>query len=165
MASSHSLWIRISVCIQGGASGKEPACQCRRHKRHGFNSWIRKISWRRAWKLTLVFLPEKSHGQRNLMGYSPQGRKESDTTEVTWHTCIFIYTNRKKSNHSPKCLIYIHPHVFSWVCVSVLCSVMSDSVIPWIVTHQASLSMGFPRQEYWSGFPLPPPGYLSDLGI
>ena len=32
-------------------------------------------------------------------------------------------------------------------------------------THQASLSMGFPRQEYWSGLPFPPPGDLPDLGI
>ena len=35
----------------------------------------------------------------------------------------------------------------------------------WTVAHQASLSMGFSRQEYWSGFPCPPPGDLSDLGI
>ena len=32
----------------GGTSGKEPACQCRRHKRGGFDSWVRKIPWRRA---------------------------------------------------------------------------------------------------------------------
>ena len=32
----------------GGASGKEPACQCRRHKRHEFDPWVRKIPWRRA---------------------------------------------------------------------------------------------------------------------
>ena len=32
---------------------------------------------------TLVFLPGQSHGQRSLAGYSPQGRTESDTTEVT----------------------------------------------------------------------------------
>ena len=31
-----------------GANGKEPACQCRRHKRHGFDPWARKIPWRRA---------------------------------------------------------------------------------------------------------------------
>ena len=42
---------------------------------------------------------------------------------------------------------------------------MSDSVNPWTVTHQAPLSMGFPRQEYWSGFPFPPPGDLPDPGI
>ena len=35
---------------------------------------------------------------------------------------------------------------------------MSDSETPWTVALQASLSMGFPRQEYWSGLPFPPPG-------
>ena len=43
---------------------------------------------------------------------------------------------------------------------------MSDSfVIPWTVARQASLSMGFPRQEYWSGLPFPSPGDLPDPGI
>ena len=37
------------------------------------------------------------------------------------------------------------------MCVYVSCSVMSDSVIPWSVAHQALLSMEFSRQEYWSG--------------
>ena len=36
---------------------------------------------------------------------------------------------------------------------------------PWTITHQALLSMGFPRQEYWNGLSCPPPGDLSDLGI
>ena len=35
----------------------------------------------------------------------------------------------------------------------------------WTISHQAPLSMGFPRQEYWSGLPCPPPGDLSDPGI
>ena len=35
---------------------------------------------------------------------------------------------------------------------------------PWTVGHQALLSMGFPRQEYWRGLPVPPPGDLSDPG-
>ena len=42
---------------------------------------------------------------------------------------------------------------------------MSDSVTPWTISHQAPLSMGFPRQEYWSGFPFPPPEDLLDPGI
>ena len=36
---------------------------------------------------------------------------------------------------------------------------------PWTVAHQAPLSMGFFRQEYWSGSPCPPPGDLPDPGI
>ena len=38
-------------------------------------------------------------------------------------------------------------------------------VTPWTVAHQAPLSMGFPRQEYWSGSPFPTPGNLPDPGI
>ena len=38
-------------------------------------------------------------------------------------------------------------------------------VNPWTVAHQAPLSMGFSRQEYWSGLPFPPPGDLPDQGI
>ena len=53
------------------------------HKRHGFDSWVGKIPWRRAWQPIPVVLPGESHGQRSLAGYGPQGRKESDTTEGT----------------------------------------------------------------------------------
>ena len=44
------------------------------------------------------------------------------------------------------------------LCVS--CSVMSDSATPWTIAHQASLSMEFSRQEYWSGMPFPSPEEL-----
>ena len=43
--------------------------------------WVGKISWRRKWQPTPVLLPGKSHGWRSLVGYSPWGCKESDTTE------------------------------------------------------------------------------------
>ena len=55
----------------GGASGKEPTCQCRRQRRCGFNPWVGKIPWRRKWQPTPLFLPGKSHGQRSLVGYNP----------------------------------------------------------------------------------------------
>ena len=42
---------------------------------------------------------------------------------------------------------------------------MSNSVIPWTVAHQPPLSMGFSRQEYWSGLPFSPPGDLPNPGI
>ena len=54
----------VSVCLQCG--------------RPGFNPWVGKISWRRKWQPTPVFLLGKSHGRRSLVGYSPWGRKESD---------------------------------------------------------------------------------------
>ena len=41
----------------------------------GSDPWIGKISWRRAWQLILVFLPEESHGQGILEGFSPGGHK------------------------------------------------------------------------------------------
>ena len=71
----------------GGTSGKEPACHCRRCRRRGFDPWVGKIPWRRAWQPTPVFLPGESHGQRSLVGCSPWGHKESDTTEqLSTHT-------------------------------------------------------------------------------
>ena len=42
---------------------------------------------------------------------------------------------------------------------------MSDSATPWTVPYLVSVSMGFSRQEYWSGLPFPSPGYLPDQGI
>ena len=64
--------IYIWLGFPGGGSGKEPACQCRIHKRHRFNPWAWKIPWRRAWPPTPVFFPGESHGQRILAGYSLQ---------------------------------------------------------------------------------------------
>ena len=61
---------RLSVCLE-----------C---KRPGLDPWVGKIPWRRKWQPTPV-LPGKSHRQRSLGGYSPQGRKELDTTKVTSH--------------------------------------------------------------------------------
>ena len=72
----------MGVGFSGGASGKEPACQCRRHKRCWYDSWVRKILWRRTWQPTPGSLPGKFHGRRNLAGYSPWACRESDVTEA-----------------------------------------------------------------------------------
>ena len=63
--------IHFLLRFPGGTSGKEPACQCRKCKRPGFNPWVGKAPWRRAWQPTPVFLPEESQGQRSLVGYRP----------------------------------------------------------------------------------------------
>ena len=79
----------------GGTSGKEPGCQCRRLKRCGFDPWVRKIPWRRAWQPIPVFLPEESHGQRSLVGYSPWGHRVghdwSDIAQI--HVDLNTYTH------------------------------------------------------------------------
>ena len=65
-----------------GSEVKESACQC---WRHGFESGVRKIPWRRLRQPTPVFLPGKSHGQKSLVGYSPWGSK-SQTRLNSWTT-------------------------------------------------------------------------------
>ena len=51
------------------------------------------------------------------------------------------------------------------VCVLSRFSCVQFSATLYAVAHQAHLSMGFSRQEYWSGLPFPPPGDLPDPGI
>ena len=73
-------------------SGKKK-CQCRRCKRYRFDPWVGKIPWRRKWQPTPIYLPGKFHEQRNLEGYSPWGRKESDMTESAHsHTLTHMHT-------------------------------------------------------------------------
>ena len=62
----------------GGSEVKASACS---FLRPGFNPWVEKIPWRRKQQPTPVFLPWESHGWRSLVGYSPWGHKELDTTE------------------------------------------------------------------------------------
>ena len=129
------LWgtsILISGGFPGGAGGKDPTCQCRRRKRLGFNPWVGKIPWRRKWQPTPVCLPGESHGQRSLAGYSPWGRKESDTTwplSTCWppywlHQCTFPPTVNKGSLFSTSssslaisCLFY-NNHFNMWGDIS-----------------------------------------------
>ena len=71
----------------GGASGKEPAYQCRRHKRPRFNPWVRKISWGRAWQPTPVLLPGGSHEQRSLVGIIPRvTQSHTRLKQLSMHT-------------------------------------------------------------------------------
>ena len=98
--------------------GKEPACQHRRCKRHGFDPWVRNIPWRRKWQPTPVFLPGESHGQKSIVGCRLWGHTESDTTEATyafdlwcWRRLLRVPWTARRSNPStppptwdPRCL-------------------------------------------------------------
>ena len=54
----------------GGSAVKSPAASAGDAR---FNPWVGKIPWRRTWQASLVSLPGKSHGQRSIAGYSPEG--------------------------------------------------------------------------------------------
>ena len=62
-----------------------PAVQCRRP---GFDPWVGKIRWRRARPPIPGFLLGESHGQRSLVGCSPRGHKELDSTERLMLACL-----------------------------------------------------------------------------
>ena len=73
----------------GGTVGKEPACQCRRHKRGGamVQSWVRNVPWRRKWQPTPVFLPGESR-DRGAWRAAVHG-----VTLVCTHICTHTHTH------------------------------------------------------------------------
>ena len=77
----------LSRSFPGTTSGKKPTCQCRRYKKHGFDPWVGKILWRRAWQPAPVFLPGESQGQRSLEGYKVGHNRRGLNT----HTHKYLY--------------------------------------------------------------------------
>ena len=75
--------------------------QCRRHR---FSPRVGKITWSRAWEPTLVFLPGKSHGQRNLMGCSSWDR-------VTWLKLLSMHACYPTTSYHS-----LHPNCFFFHC-------------------------------------------------
>ena len=70
----------------GGTSGKEPTCQCRRHMRCGFDTWVGKIPWRRAWQATPLSLPgdsPRTEEPGRLYSIESQGVRHRSETEHT----------------------------------------------------------------------------------
>ena len=91
------MYICVCICIYvyaytgipGGASGKQSACQCRRHKRRGFDPWVRKIPWRRAGN-PLQYSCLENPMDRGAWWVTVHSVAKLDTTEVTWHTCLHM---------------------------------------------------------------------------
>ena len=101
-----------------------------------------------------------SEGQGSLACYSPRGHKESDMTEQLNRGLGSII------DHSP---FWLYLMIGVTVCIGGGGGLVAKSyptlVIPWTLAYQAPLSMGFSRQEYWSGLPFPSPGDFPDPGI
>ena len=72
----------------GDASGKEPACQCRRPKKRGFDSWVGKVPWRRAQKPTLVFLMENPMERGVVHGVA---KSQTRLKQLSSHTHILTH--------------------------------------------------------------------------
>ena len=81
----------------GGACGKEPTCQCRRHKRLGLDPWVKKIPWRRAWQPTPVILPGESPWTGEPGGLQPIG---SQRVGHNWSDLARTHTSKASCNES-----------------------------------------------------------------
>ena len=78
-----TFWLRSSI-VRGFPAGlvvKNPPANAGDKRDTGLIPGSRRPPWRRKWLPTPVFLPEKFHGQRSLVGYSPWSHKESGMTE------------------------------------------------------------------------------------
>ena len=91
--------------------------------RHGFDPWVRKISWRRAWLRTPVFLPGEYHRQRSL-GLQSIELEKSDITEATkrGHACRALF-NLPIPN-----LLYPIDDVYTGMCLQKLGSRETQSL-------------------------------------
>ena len=80
--SLNKLWVMVkdreAWCASVHRVGRDLVSK---KQQPGFDPWVGKIPWRRKWQPTLVLLPGKFYGWRSLVGYSPWGCKQSDTTE------------------------------------------------------------------------------------
>ena len=90
---------RKKMGLPGGTSGKEPTCQCRRHKRRRFNPRIGRIPWRRAWQPTLVLLPGKSPrteepGRLQSIESRRVGHDWGDLAQIEY--CVYVCVRERK---------------------------------------------------------------------
>ena len=99
-------------------SCKKSACQHESCGRCSFWPWVGKTPWRRKWQPTPVFFLGKSHGQRNLPGYSLSGRKESDVTDhARTHTLsVWIGFREGQNSQQPRVSwVFIHKDLLVFV--------------------------------------------------
>ena len=99
----------------------------------------------------------------------PGGRGRADSN-IPWRCDLGIVGHTWVSGPGSLSFFYLlhplpSPKPTKSACVLSRFSLVLRSVTPWTVAHQAPLSMGFSRQEYWSGLPCPPPGDLSNTVI
>ena len=90
--------------------------------------------------------------EKTLMLEKTEGRRRRRQQRMRWLNGIINLMARKHPSHTYACVLSCFRGVRLFAT-------------PWTIAHQAPLSMGFSRQEYWSGLPCPPPGDLPNPGI
>ena len=132
--------------------------------RPGFNPWVWKISWRRKWQPTPIFLPGKSHWlEKNLVGYSPWIAKLDMTERLRFHLSFFQTAADLSDLLEATEILRSRPHlVLEQYCCCCVALVVSDSVRPHRRQAPGFPSLGFSRQEHWSGLPFPSPMHESE---
>ena len=93
------LWIEVNILpyySDRWLSGKHPTCQCRSHRRHRFDPWIRKIPWRKAWQPTPVFLPGESLWPEEPGGLQSMGSQSDMTEWLSTHVAAWTIIWKKK---------------------------------------------------------------------
>ena len=80
---------------------------------------------------------------------------------------VNLYVPFSQRDHSPTETITSLQAITRYCHCPIVCMLghVRLFMTPWTIAHQAPQSMGFPKQEYWSGLPFPPPRYLPDPGI
>ena len=94
----------------------------------------------------------------------PKIKAKEESTHVTYCLCWekSLTLDALFNLSVSVCCTIKRGHTYYRMCVL---SCVQLTAIPWTVARQAPRSSGFPRQEYWSGLPFPPPGHLPDPGI
>ena len=106
--NKNCVHLRYTAGLPLWLSSKESTCQC---WRHGFDPWVGKIHWRRAWQPTPVFLPGESHGQRSLQSMGLQRVRHNLATKQQQRCAAwFIYTYEWWNDYMLK-LINMSSHI------------------------------------------------------
>ena len=130
--------------LLGGTSGKEPACQCRRHKGRAFDPWVGKIPWRRAWQSTPVFLP----------GECPWTEEPSRLQSIGSQRLRYDWSDLAQHIHPAEVLQVCFVRTNQWIFWFVL----------WLLHWLAFISLSF-TLEFWIIISKVGPGftYLKNL--
>ena len=130
-----SSWKRNELWASGlprWLRGEEFTCQCRKCRRCGLDPWVGKIPWRRKWQPTPVFLPEESHGQKNLADYSPWGHKSQTEPSDSSHTPELVELGSSR-----------HPRLLQAALAFLSC----NHALPSLQPSSLDLSVSVPKRE------------------